>query len=160
MRRSVALSFALLLAALMAGCGRSDDASMPIRGNDISLSVIREKSYFWSDGWDLSFVMSRMPDCTRRHHVKHVGDGDFLVDVYDAGNGGWILNQGYRWYVADTASCELQQFDDKPPFPGTLVGSFVAGDGQELTFKAVPTPAPDAAAPQPADASSPAAPSQ
>lgn len=153
MRRFVALLFALLLAALTAGCGRSDDTSMPIQGNDVSLSVIREKSYFWSDGWDLSFVISRMPDCMRRHHVKHVGDGDFLVDVYDAGNGGWILNQGRRWYVADIASCNLQQFDEKPPFPGTLVGSFAADDGQELTFKPAPPPAP-------ADAGTPAAPAQ
>jgi len=127
------LYLALAMSLALAGCGSSDLASMPIQGSDHSLTLVRDKPYAWSTGWDMAVVVSRMPDCMRRHHLKHVGDGAFKVEVYRTPQARWILHQGKRWYIADTESCLLQQFEEKPAEPGTLVGVF--GDkGGELTF--------------------------
>jgi hypothetical protein len=119
----------LTLAAVLGGCGSTDMASMPIQGSEHSLTLVREKPYAWSGGWDMAVVVSRMPDCMRRHHLKHVGDGAFKVEVFRTPQARWILHQGKRWYIADTESCELQQFDEKPEQPGDLVGTFGDKDG-------------------------------
>lgn len=124
---------ALVMAAVVAGCGSSDMASMPIQGSDHSLTLVREKPYAWSAGWDLAVVVSRMPDCMRRHHLKHMGEGAFKIEVFRTEQARWILHQGKRWYIADTESCLLQQFEDKPEQPGTLVGVFSEKAG-ELKF--------------------------
>lgn len=131
------LPLALLLSVTLAACGNSDVATLPIQGSDHSLTLVREKPYIWSDGWELALVVSRMPDCMRRHHLKKAGDGSFKMDVFRSEQGAWILRQGKRWYVADTESCQLQQFEEKPAAPGTLVGSFEDKSG---TLKFVQSP--------------------
>lgn len=130
------LSLLFGLCAALAGCGSSDMAAMPIQGSDYSLTLVRDKPYLWSSGWDLALVVARMPDCMRRHHLQHAGDGNFAMEVYRAGETGWVLHQGKRWYVADAASCELQQFDVRPADPGTLAGTFRARNGAALGFVA------------------------
>lgn len=118
------LIFTLVLTALLAGCGVTDMASMPIQGSDHSLTLVREKPLAWSSGWDLAVVVARMPDCQRRHHLKHMGDGNFNIEVFRTEEARWILHQGKRWYIAETENCQLQQFEEKPADPGTLVGVF------------------------------------
>ena len=118
------LFLVLALTAVLTGCGSTDMASMPIQGSEHSLTLVREKPYAWSAGWDMAVVVSRMPDCMRRHHLKHVGDGPFKVEVFRTPQARWILHQGKRWYIADTDSCQLQQFEEKPEQPGDLVGIF------------------------------------
>ncbi|MDE2598307.1 MAG: hypothetical protein KGL40_01650 [Rhodocyclaceae bacterium] len=150
------LSFALVLTSsvLVAGCGSTDMASMPIQGSDHSLTLVREKQFAWSSGWDLAVVVSRMPECQRRHHLKHMGDGTFKVEVFRTPQARWILHQGKRWYIADTESCLLQQFEEKPADPGTLVGVFDDKSGA-LTFTQDPNltkPAEPAADAQPGQA--------
>lgn len=127
----------LTLAAVLSGCGSTDMASMPIQGSEHSLTLVREKPYAWSAGWDMAVVVARMPDCMRRHHLKHVGDGSFKVEVFRTPQARWILHQGKRWYIADTESCLLQQFDEKPEQPGDLVGTFGEKSGV-LTFTQSP----------------------
>lgn len=124
MRLFSALAMTAFLAAGLTACGSSDLASMPIQGSDHSLTLVREKPYAWSAGWDMAVVVSRMPDCMRRHHLKHVGDGAFKVEVFRTEQARWILHQGKRWYIAETDNCQLQQFEEKPAEPGTLVGIF------------------------------------
>ena len=124
MRLALTLALTTTLAAGLAGCGSSDLASMPIQGSDHSLTLVREKPYAWSAGWDMAVVVSRMPDCMRRHHLKHVGDGPFKVEVFRTEQARWVLHQGKRWYIAETDGCQLQQFEEKPEQPGTLVGVF------------------------------------
>ena len=82
------------------------------------------KPYLWSEGWNIAVVVSRMPDCMRRHHLKRTGDGTFKVEVFRTAEARWILHQGKRWYIADTETCQLQQFETPPEQPGDLVGSF------------------------------------
>jgi hypothetical protein len=131
------LAAAFTLTAMLAGCGSSDMAYMAIQGTDHSLTLLRDKPYFWSDGWDLAVVVSRMPDCMRRHHLKHVGDGTFRMEVFRTPQARWVLHQGKRWYIADTDSCQLQQFEQPPEQPGDLVGTF---DDKSGTLKFVQSP--------------------
>jgi hypothetical protein len=123
----------LALTLALCGCGAIDMASMPIQGSDQSLTLVREKPYAWSTGWDLAVVVARMPDCQRRHHLKHMGDGAFKVEVFRTEQARWVLRQGKRWYIADTESCLLQQFEQKPDEPGTPVGVFEEREGK-LSF--------------------------
>lgn len=131
------LSVLVLSASLLSGCGSSDSAAMLIDGPKHSLTLIREKAYLWSDSWDLAMVVMRDPECTRRHHLKPAPDTSFKMEVYRPVDGGWILKQGKRWYIADTASCQLQQYKEPPPEPGNLVGAFQEKDGT-LAFVAAP----------------------
>lgn len=120
----------LALTLALCGCGAIDMAAMPIQGSDHALTLVREKPYAWSAGWDLAVVVARMPECQRRHHLKHMGDGKFRVEVFRTEQARWILHQGKRWYIADTETCQLQQFEQPPEDPGTPVGVFEDRSGQ------------------------------
>lgn len=115
----IALSFVLLLA----GCAK-EPAAFLIEGGNHSLTVERNKPYFWSDGWDVDLIVTRYPECQRRHPLKKAGDRKFRIDLYRAQPGVFILNQGNRWYVAETRDCRMQQYEEEPPEPGDYVGSF------------------------------------
>ncbi|HEY3432058.1 MAG TPA: hypothetical protein VGK09_05870 [Rhodocyclaceae bacterium] len=127
----------------LTACGATDGAAYKIDGrSDMAISVIREQNWMWSN-WEVSIVVARQPDCMRRHHVKPVSkDVLFKVELYRSLEGGYILRQGKRWYVTETAQCQLQKFDTPPAEPGDLVGTFIDKDG-ELQFKpAEPTDTP------------------
>lgn len=124
-----------LLALVLAGCD-ADSASYMINGNrDHSLSLLRDKPWPWSD-WELSMVVTRQPECMRRHRLKDApDDAGFKLEVYQSLEGGYILRQGKRWYVTETGKCQLQVFKEPPREPGTLIGSFDDKSGG-LKFKA------------------------
>jgi len=113
---------ALLFALLLTGCVK-EPAAYLIEGGDHSITIERNKPYFWSDGWELDLVVARYPECQRRHELRRSGER-LRVDLYDAGPGIFILNQGKRWYVAETRSCQMQQYEQAPPEPGQYLGSF------------------------------------
>ena len=112
----------LIVVPLLAACV-TEPAGFLIQGGDHSLTVERRKPYFWSDGWELDLVVTRYPDCQRRYALKKAGE-KVRVDLYSPQPGVWILNQGTRWYVAETRDCQMQQFDEEPPEPGDYLGSF------------------------------------
>lgn len=131
---------AVLLLSVSLGltaCGVTDGAAYKVGGSrEQTLSLIREQDWLWSD-FDLSIVVARQPDCMRRHHVKPISRGATLkVELYRSLEGGFILRQGKRWYVAETGQCQLQQFDAPPTDPGDVLGAFVVEDGN-LQFKPV-----------------------
>lgn len=136
MRTQIRVFLVGLLALLLAGCD-ADSASYLINGNrDHSLSLMRDKSWPWSDSWEVSLVVTRLPECMRRHRLKNVAaDGNFKVDLYESLEGGYILRQGKRWYVTDTGKCQFQAFKEAPPEPGLLLGTFDEKSGS-LKFKA------------------------
>lgn len=138
-------ALALLLPLICAACGSSDSASYMIGDSSHALTLVRNKDMVWDDRWELALVVSRFPDCLRRYALKDAGDEKFKLELYRAAEGGWILHQGSRWYVAETGQCGLQQFKTPPPEPGTLLGAFSDKSG-DLKF------VPEAANPKPADA--------
>jgi hypothetical protein len=129
--RSLLLS--LLAVLLLAGCD-IEPAAYLIDGGDHSLTVERRKSYFWSSGWELDLVVARYPDCQRRYALKKAGEKVFVY-LFRVQPGVFILKQGKRWYVAETRECRFQQYEEEPPLPGELLGSFRVKGG---TFGFVP----------------------
>lgn len=127
----------LLPALLMlTACIRQDMSSYLVDGDkDYSVSVMRE-AYLWDDQWQLKLVTTRMPDCMRRHDLQPAAQRRFRLDLYQPTAGVFILQQGAHWYVTDMQQCRLQQFDEPPPVPGQLLGSFLERQGV-LTFVAV-----------------------
>lgn len=118
----------LLALPLLAGCV-IEPAGFLIEGGDHSLTVERRKPYFWSSGWELDLIVARYPECQRRHMLKKTGE-KFRVDLYNVRPGVFILNQGERWYVAETGECRMQQFEQEPPAPGNFIGSFRVKNGK------------------------------
>jgi hypothetical protein len=114
----------LLLGALLAGCVK-EPAGFLIEGGNHSITVERNKAYFWSSGWEIDLIVTRYPECQRRYPLKNSGER-LRVDLYRTDTGAYILNQGKRWYVAETSDCRMQQFDAAPPEPGELLGVFRA----------------------------------
>lgn len=127
MKRRLLFITTLLLLPLLAGCVK-EPAAFLIDGGDHSLTIERNKPYFWSDGWELDLIVSRFPDCQRRHTLKKTGE-KMRVDLYRTATGAFILGQGKRWYVAETKDCRMQQFEEEPPEPGEYLGSFREKDG-------------------------------
>lgn len=114
----------LFSSLLLAGCVK-EPAGFQIDGGDHSLTIERNKPFAWSNGWELDLIVTRFPDCQRRHPLKKASDARKLrIDLYRTASGAFILNQGNRWYVADTRECRMQQFDEEPPEPGDYIGSF------------------------------------
>ncbi len=112
----------LPLTLLLAGC-EIEPAGYLIDGGNHSLTVERKKPYFWSSGWELDLVVTRYPDCQRRHALKKTGE-KVRVDLYRVEPGAFILNQGNNWYVAETRDCRFQQFKEEPDEAGEFIGSF------------------------------------
>lgn len=121
------LSAASLLALLLGGCAR-EPAAFLIDGGDHSLTIERSQPYLWSDGWELDLIVARFPECQRRHALKKAGD-KVRIDLYGTQPGVFILNQGKRWYVAETKDCRLQQYEEEPPEPGNYLGAFRVKNG-------------------------------
>jgi hypothetical protein len=123
--RSLLLS--LLAAPLLAGC-EIEPAAFLIDGGDHSLTVERRKPYFWSDGWELDLVVARYPDCQRRYPLKKAGEKVFVY-LFRVQPSVFILKQGKRWYVTETGECRMQQYEEEPPAPGELIGTFKVKGG-------------------------------
>lgn len=131
MIRRLALAFA---AALLGGCG-SESASYLIDGPNLSMTLVREKPYFWSSKWQLALITTHRPECMRRHDLKPAPDQGFRLEVFRTLEGGYILRQGDNWYVTDLAQCRLQAFGAKPAEPGDAAGTFKVKD-EHLQFVA------------------------
>ena len=116
------LLLALLTAPLLLGCVK-EPAAFLIQGGDHSLTIERNKPYFWSDGWEVDLIAARYPDCQRRHSLRKTGER-LRIDLYRVEPGVFILNQGKRWYITETRDCRMQQFDAEPPEAGEFIGSF------------------------------------
>jgi hypothetical protein len=123
MKRWLLMSSLLVLAACSA-----EPAAYLIAGTDVSLTVERIKDNFWTRNWRLSLVVRHNPDCQRRYQLKPAGQV-VKVDVYRPQEGVYILQQGKRWYVTELKTCRFDTFQEPPPEPGDLMGSFEEKDG-------------------------------
>ena len=123
-------ALALLVGTPLGGCGSSDTASYIVEGPaGHSLTLIREKRYYWSKGWDLTLIVAGQPDCQRRHRLRPARDGRFRLSVFKSDGQAYILQQGKHWYVTELKECRLQEYDQPPPDPGRVVGTFEAQGG-------------------------------
>ena len=118
----------LFLIPLLTACGDMQDASYLMGSGLHSLAVIRKQAYVGS-GWATEVVVTRYPDCMRRHLLKGVIADKLKLDLYRVEQGVFILNTGKRWYVTETQGCRLEQYKEPPPEPGELIGTFQIKDG-------------------------------
>jgi hypothetical protein len=125
MKRWLLPACAVLFAA---ACSR-DPAAYMISGSDVAITVERIKPNFWTGGWQLDLVVSQYPNCQRRYHLKPTGSSKVKVELYSPERGVYILRQGKRWYVAELRTCGYQIYDEPPPEPGDLVGTFQESGG-------------------------------
>ncbi len=98
------------------------------------LSLIREQPYFWDNKVNLYLVVSRMPDCMRRHNLG-TGTPTSRVEIYRVPSGAFIVKTGKRLYATETQTCEsFAKIDDEPAEGiGQLMGTFRVKKG-ELVF--------------------------
>ncbi|MDR1996686.1 hypothetical protein [Azonexus sp.] len=136
----------LFVAPLLAACV-NDTASYSIDGTpEHSLSLVREQPVFWNDKVNLSLIVSRMPNCVRRHSLGS-GTAKTLVEVWQVPSGAFIIRVGKRMYATETQTCEGFARLDADPVTGMgeLRGVFRLNQGQ-LAFVPKAAPGVDAGA--------------
>ena len=127
--RALHLLAACGLLAVLAGCENSATAYR-IDGGEHALVLVREQKFFWDDELRQAVLVSRLPACQKRIRIHPSSTVLVEMKVYAAGDGLWALHQGERWYLAGTAECRLQDWDNPgDQVPGALLGSFVLKDG-------------------------------
>lgn len=129
----------LLLLPMLVAC-INDGAAYIIDGPRYALSVVREQNLFWENNVKLSVVVSRLPDCQRKHVI-----GKFPVsasmELWQPGPGTYIFKIGSRMFVTETRSCQgfAEMTEDPPGGMGDRVGLF-STKGGVFTFTPDPKP--------------------
>jgi hypothetical protein len=125
-------------ALLLAAC-ENDAASYEIDGSrDTALTLIREQRYFWNARSEVSLVVARMPDCQRRHDLNPMPVDDTRAELFQTGQGAYLLQNGRDWFAIDLAGCEVQSVETPAAeIAGTPLGAFDRKDGR-LRFIAAP----------------------
>ena len=95
----------IFLTAFLAACV-NDGTAYDIRGDrQHSISVLREQPFFWDKTVHFFVILSRMPDCTRRHEMAD-GTPTSVIDVFQVPSGAYILQLGSRYFAAEIETCE------------------------------------------------------
>ncbi len=143
----------VLTTVLLSGCV-NDAASYQINGREHALVLTRDQNWFWQKKVELAVVVSRLPDCQRKHKMHPAAIKSFKVELWQPGGGTYVLRQGNNLYLTETQTCEgFQELDKEPPGGlGRLLGTFRQVSGK-LTFVPEPVPAAGAAEPSSAAAS-------
>jgi len=134
----------LFIAPLLAACV-NDTASYTIDGNpEHSLSLVREQPVFWDDEVNLYLIVSRLPDCVRRHSLGS-GTARTLVEVWQVPSGAFIIRVGKRMYATETQTCQgFARIEGEPVTGmGEFRGVFRPRQGR-LAFVPETTPGGDA----------------
>jgi hypothetical protein len=123
------LLFLLPFAFLLAAC-TNDNAAYLIDGPRHALSVERKQDFFWNKAAQFSVVVSRLPDCQRKHAIQEASLNT-PVQLWQPGPGTFILKIGARNYVTETRTClGFAQLNEDPPGGfGRHVGTFELKNG-------------------------------
>ncbi len=121
---------------LLAACENSATA-FHIGSSQHALTLIREQQFFWTKDVEQAIVVSYMPACQRRVKIHSSAAEMVPMEIYEAGDMLWALRQGARWYLASTARCLVQDWDNAGnEAPGPLAGYFAMKDGKAEFFPA------------------------
>lgn len=130
----------LIAAPLLSACV-NDTATYQIDDTgEHTLSLIREQPRFWDNKVELQLVVTRMPDCMRRHSLG-VGTASTRVEIYRVPSGAFIVKAGKRLFATETQTCESFAKIKEVPADGlgTLMGTFLVKGGT-LAFVKAETP--------------------
>lgn len=112
----------LALLPLLGGC-YSETASYMI-GPDQALTIVRDKVYPWDDEFRRAIVVMSRPKCLTRYKMP-LDPGDIgKIEVYDSGEGYYVLKDKAGQYMANLADCSMFVVDKKIEDPGELKGAF------------------------------------
>lgn len=101
----VSICVTVLLLPILSGCV-NDAASFQIDGKEHSLSLVREQKWIWESQVDLFVVVTRMPECQRRHRLRNAAINASAVEVYSPDAMTFFLRQGGRTYSVESRTCE------------------------------------------------------
>jgi len=119
----------LALLPLLAACENSATAYM-IEGSQHALILVREKPYFWDSTVNQAVIASRLPHCQTRVAIHPDRTELTPMEIFEAGDRLWALQQGSRWYLVSTAKCQVQDWDNAGGMPpGPSLGTFRFKDG-------------------------------
>lgn len=115
---------------LLAAC-IDDSASYRIDGRDHALVLFRQQQWPWDKKVGLSVVVSRLPDCQRRHALG-AASPRAVIELWQPGPGTFILRQGERLVLTETQTCEgWQRLDAEPESGlGQQLGAFQEEEGK------------------------------
>ncbi|MDR1647989.1 MAG: hypothetical protein LBR88_08155 [Zoogloeaceae bacterium] len=144
-------SFALAALFLsLSGCS-NDGAAYLINGSRHAISIERKQDYFWEKQYQYAVVVSRLPDCQRKHYIQKAG-AKARLELWTPGSHTYILRIGKNAYITEAQHCEgFARLDADPPggygeYLGTFVMkndvfSFVPEEKVEETPASAPSPA-------------------
>ena len=142
----------LVLLPLLGGC-YSETASYMI-GTEQALTIVRDKVYPWDEEYRRAIVVMSRPKCITRYKMPPDSGNIGKVEVYDSGEGYYVLKDKAGQYMANLADCSMFAVDKKIEDPGELKGAFDMTPAEPPRF--VFTPAklkPKAPAPAPTNES-------
>lgn len=97
--------FLLFFVPFLSACV-NDGTAYDISGNrQKSISILREQPFFWKKTVSFAVILSRMPECTRRHDMG-LGSTASVVDVFEVPSGAYILHLDKRYFAAELETCE------------------------------------------------------
>lgn len=125
----------LAVAPLLAACV-NDSVSWQNDKQDQSITLIRQQRWLWDKKVDAALVVSRLPDCQRRHPLEQLSP-TARVELWQPGPGTYVLRRGNIMTLTETQTCEgWQNLQGEPPGGlGQQLGTFQE-EGGKLRFVA------------------------
>jgi len=120
---------------LLAACV-NDSASWQNDNRDQSVTFIRQQRWLWDKKVDAAVVVSRLPDCQRRHPLEQLSPVA-RVELWQPGPGTYVLKRDGVMTLTETQTCEgWQNLPAEPPGGlGRQLGIF-REEGGRLRFVA------------------------
>lgn len=120
---------------LLAACV-NDSASWQNENKDIAVTLIRQQRWLWDKKVDAAVVVSRLPDCQRRHPMDPIST-QAKVELWQPGPGTFILRSSSGSMLTESQTCEgWQKLETEPPGGfGQQLGTFQP-EGGKLKFVA------------------------
>ena len=122
----------------LSGCENSA-AAFEIDTARHTISLIREKPYFWNSKVNQAIVVSRLPYCQRRFKIHDSDTTLRPMAIYEAGDQLWALHQDNLWYLASTKKCLVQPWNNtQNEPPGRFIGNITLQNGSPHFIPSAP----------------------
>lgn len=120
------VGFVVMLAAWgLAGCENEAASFQDPAQTGQSLTLIREQRILWNDESDVALVVTRFPECLRRHGLAASPPGKARVEVHRATGRAYLLSAQDEWYFADAETCQLEVVEaPRAGEEGNILGAF------------------------------------
>lgn len=119
----------VLTPLLLAGCV-NDAETYYISGNEHSITVRAEQSWFWDEDVTLYATVARQPECQRRFALATLLKKNVQLELYATGENVFTLKTPQEAWTFDTQGCAEVETEDSE---GELVGTFRL-DGSKMVF--------------------------